>query len=134
MKIYKQKNFFVIKASLPWEWYGIFDEILNYKLFSLPPFITINHHLLLLTKWAERVCVGYLAYIFSIPDCSIGQFKHFLLSFLNKECFALQDMKGVMFKWTNLKYRPLKFDSILELFTCENFIWILLNQITHNLI
>ena len=42
MKIYKQKNFFVIKVSLPWEWYGIFDEILHYKSFPLPPFSITN--------------------------------------------------------------------------------------------
>lgn len=31
----------------------------------------------------HRVCVGYLAYIFSILDCSIRQFKYFSLSFVN---------------------------------------------------
>ena len=42
MKICKQKNFFVIKVSLSWEWYGTFDEILHYKSFLLPPFSTNN--------------------------------------------------------------------------------------------
>ena len=42
MKICKQKNFIVIEVSLPWEWYGTFDETLHYKTFSLPPFSTTN--------------------------------------------------------------------------------------------
>ena len=42
MEIYKQKNFFVIKVSLLWEWYETFHKILHYKLFSLPPFNTTN--------------------------------------------------------------------------------------------
>ena len=42
MEIYKQKNFFVIKVSLPLEWYGTFDKIFYYKPFSLLPFSTTN--------------------------------------------------------------------------------------------
>ena len=42
MEICKKKAFFVIKASLPWEWYETFDETLHYKLFPLPLFITTN--------------------------------------------------------------------------------------------
>ena len=42
MKIGKQKIFFVIKVSLPWEWDGTFDETLHYKLFALPLFSTTN--------------------------------------------------------------------------------------------
>ena len=42
MKIYKQKNFFVIKVSLLWEWYETFNEILHYKSFLLSSFSTTN--------------------------------------------------------------------------------------------
>ena len=42
MNICKQKNFFFIKVSLPWVWYGTFNEILYYKSFTLPPFSTTN--------------------------------------------------------------------------------------------
>ena len=40
MKIYKQKDFFGVKVSLPLEWYETFDKILHYKSFSLPSFST----------------------------------------------------------------------------------------------
>ena len=43
MEICKQKIFFVIKVLLPWEWYKTFNEILNYKSFSLPLFSTTGH-------------------------------------------------------------------------------------------
>ena len=42
MEICKQKYFFVIKVSLPWESYGTFDEILYFKSFSLPLFSITN--------------------------------------------------------------------------------------------
>ena len=32
----------MIKVSLSWEWHGTFDDILNYKSFSLPPFNATN--------------------------------------------------------------------------------------------
>ena len=48
MEVLKQKKIFVIKVSLPWEWHRIFDEILDFKSFPLPPLIP-------LTKWAGSV-------------------------------------------------------------------------------
>ena len=70
MEICKQKNFFVIKVSLPWEWYGTFDETLHYKSLPLPPFSTNNQtgrgilnpqHTLLEALAALRVWKAFIA-------------------------------------------------------------------------
>ena len=36
----EEKNFFMIKLSLPLEWHDTYHEKLHYKSFSFPPFST----------------------------------------------------------------------------------------------
>ena len=53
------KNFFFIKVSLPWEWFGTFDEILYYKVFLLSSFTTTNQTSCKYYNM-DFVCIGLL--------------------------------------------------------------------------
>ena len=55
MEISKPKNVFVIKVAFTWEWNVIFNDILQYKSFSLSPFSITNQ----MSCWSLRHILYY---------------------------------------------------------------------------
>ena len=67
MEICKQ-NFFVIKVSLPWKWYGTFDEILHYNSFSLPPFSTTDQTGLIVNRGLGILILEWIVIVAGIKN------------------------------------------------------------------